>query len=331
MNHDLEELISLVKKLPKKEIKKVTTLINKIIAENQASITVPLCLYCQNCHVVKNGHKHNKQSYLCKYCGKSFVETTNTVMEKSHYDKSVWKQVISDTIRGVSLDETAKKLDLSHKTAFHMRHKILSALEMYEELHPTVLDGICELDDTYVLESLKGTKIPDDYYRKARKHGESAQKSGVSHECVSICAGIERKGKVYTKTVNRSTPTSANIKEVFDEHITQDALVLCDGAKSFKVLSNKRDVHNVKNHSGSEHFYHINTVNGYHSFIKARYKKYRGIATKYINRYNALFSRAYKSTSEIINFIYDLFPQTLSNGSLYISVRSIKTEKTLSI
>jgi transposase-like protein len=242
-------------------------IVTEIVEKTSANIAAPPCCHCQSRCVVKNGHKHNKQSYLCRDCGKSFVETTKTVMENSHYDKAIWKQMISDTIKGVSLDKTAKSLGFSHKTAFRMRHKILSALETYEELNPIVLDGICELDDTYVLESLKGTKIPDNYYRKARKHGAKAQKRGVSNEYVSICAGVEREGKIYTKTVNRATPTPANINEVFGEHLAQNTLVLCDGAKGFNVLANKCDVHNVNKASNSRHFYHINTVNGYHSFI----------------------------------------------------------------
>jgi hypothetical protein len=38
------------------------------------------------------------------------------------------------------------------------------------------------------LESLKGRKIPENYYRKPRKHGAKAAKPGLSNEqiCVEI-------------------------------------------------------------------------------------------------------------------------------------------------
>ena len=42
----------------------------------------------------------------------------------------------------------------------------------------------------------------------------------------------------------------------------------------------------------------LNTVNSFHSFIKRQYEFYRGVATKYLNRYNVLFSAAYKCTAE---------------------------------
>lgn len=41
-------------------------------------------------------------------------------------------------------------------------------------------------------------------------------------------------------------------------------------------------------------FYNLNTVNGLHSFIKQRYVFYRGVASIYINRYNALFASDYR-------------------------------------
>ena len=76
-------------------------------------------------------------------------------MESSGYGEAVWKQVIRDTVDGVSLDKTADDLGFSHATAFNLRHKILSAIEIHEETVPTVLGGVCEMDDTYVLESVK--------------------------------------------------------------------------------------------------------------------------------------------------------------------------------
>lgn len=46
--------------------------------------------------------------------------------------------------------------------------------------------------------------------------------------------------------------------------------------------------------------YHLNTVNGFHSFIKSCYNFCRGVATKYLNRYNALFFGAYRNVASFI-------------------------------
>ena len=51
-------------------------------------------------------------------------------------------------------------------------------------------------------------------------------------------------------------------------------------------------VWNVKKETGS--FFNLNMVNNLHSFIKKRYYDYRGVATKYLNRYNLVFRAAYR-------------------------------------
>jgi transposase-like protein len=131
---------------------------------------------------VRNGHKHGKQAYRCRGCGKSFVETTKTALFNSHSGEAVWRQVIRDTVSGVPIDETAGNLGLHHETVFNMRHKILYCLEQKEHRNPTRLEGVCEADETYLLESLKGVKLPPDFWRKPRKHGAKAEKRGLSNE-----------------------------------------------------------------------------------------------------------------------------------------------------
>ena len=53
----------------------------------------------------------------------------------------------------------------------------------------------------------------------------------------------------------------------------------------------------VKKESAS--FFNLNTVNNLHSFIKHRYIEYRGVATKYLNRYNLVFRAAYRQRTTI--------------------------------
>lgn len=106
---------------------------------------------------------------------------------------------------------------------------------------PIVLSVVCELDDTFVLDSYKGTKLPKDFWRKPRKHGAVAQKPGISNEYVCISTGVSRNGG--------------------------------------------------------------NIANSFHSFIIERYNQYRGVATKYLNRYNALFAKLFRSNSDLADEI----------------------------
>ena len=334
MSSKIESLIDLVRKLPEDCLDETIEYISKIIDEKESEKPVPPCPHCKSINIVRYGRYKSNQRYRCNSCRRVFLGTTKTALSQSHYGEPVWKQVIRDTFSGVSIDNTAASLGITHPTAFNMRHKILLVLEGWEELKPTVLDGVCEMDETYVLESMKGIKIQDDYWHPARKHGAKAQTRGISSEYISICTGIERDGKAVAKTTNRATPSKEDISGIFSDRIQKTALVLCDGAKSYGVLADtsKCEVSNVRKNddqgkNGS--FYNINTANSFHSFIKDRYNDYRGVATKYLNRYNVLFARAFRSGDDAMDEIYKMLISSDSN--LYKSVNDVKTANLLDL
>lgn len=329
MGDTISELIKRVYLLTEEQISKAIVAIDEIIEEDSKDDPkITSCPHCGCTSLVRNGVKSGKQRYKCKSCGVTSVYTTHTSLQNSHFGEAVWKHVIRDTIDGNSLDDTAEALGFSHTTAFNFRHKILSALETFEAQNPTVLHGVCELDDTYVLESYKGTNLPEDFWREARAHGAVAQKRGISSEYVSVQAGVMRDGKIYTKSVNRATPSADDVRKAFDGHLTDQALVLCDGAKSYNALASTCEVKTVNKDEPGE-FSHINNVNGYHSFIKQRYVDYRGVATKYLNRYNALFSRAYASAKSAVDAIYSILSS--NNYTLHRKVDDLTVDGLLEL
>ena len=294
------KLTSLIEKLSDES---VNTLLETATAlySAKAKDARPWCPRCQGTHVVKNGHKCGKQEYLCRECKKTFVTTTNTLMANSHQPKEVWEGMIRDTAALHSLDHSAERLGITHDCAFHMRQKILLALKDVRDEDTVILGGVTELDETFVLDSYKGKKLPDTVQRKPRKHGEGAQKSGLSQEFVCICAGVERGGASMAMTINRAKPSSQEIQDVFAGHISEDALALCDGLRSYAKLGDAvgcsiKNVDLEDNHK----FFNLNTVNSFHSFIKRTYVFYRGVATKYLNRYNALFSFAFRRSADSV-------------------------------
>jgi len=334
MNALLIEAIEMIKRLPQSGLEKAVESLKDIKSDcdrEKKNLVLP-CPHCGSFNVVKNGHKRKKQAYLCKECNRSFVETTNTVFENSHSGETVWKQVIADTVDGVSIDETADNLNLHHETVFNMRHKILFALERDELNNPTKLEGICEADETYILESLKGRKFPHGFWREPRKHGAVATRPGVSHEYICVCAGIERDGRAIATSVNRATAGKDDIEQVFGRHVGNTTVILSDGAKGYNVLEETGlcSVLNAKNEitNKSDNFYNINTVNGFHSFIKERNRCARGFATKYLNRYNALFSKIYRTTKAVVDDVYELFADM---DNRYVTIRTSQTQGLLRI
>lgn len=296
----LKDIIALAKELPEscfeETFEKLTEIKKKTKEEKETE--EQHCPYCKSVLIVRNGKSRGKQMYLCRNCKKSFTETATTAIAHSHSSATVWKQVIADTVDGVSIDKTADSLDLHHETVFNMRHKILYCIEQSLFADPTALIGVCETDETYVLESEKGRKFPQNYHRKPRKHGAKASKPGISNEYVCVCTSVTGADKKVAVAVNRASPDSQEILDVFGERVNENTVILCDGKQSYNILDDRCTVAVAKR---------INKVNGFHSFIKERLEDMRGVATIYLNRYAALFSKIYAADkSTVVDGIFEL-------------------------
>ena len=299
-------LIDCIKKLSDAAVDRLLTLALGMVDAESVSITI--CPYCGSKQIVRNGKKCGKQRFLCKSCDRTFVTTTHTLLSMSHSPASVWKEVIIDTLRGNAIDYTADRLGLSHTGIFNMRHKFLLALQDMVTQSPVILKQVTELDETFVLECFKGKQLPVDMGRPARKHGAKAQKRGISNEYICINTGVSRNGGAVAETVNRAKPDSHELQAVYDGHLQDGVLALCDGLRSYSVLKSIakctiKDINTVP--EDEKAFYHLNTVNNFHSFIKKRYDFYRGVATKYLNRYNALFTVAWQQNDSVIASLYN--------------------------
>lgn len=80
-------------------------------------------------------------------------------------------------------------------------------------------------------------------------------------------------------------PDAEELRELYKEHIAQGTLVLCDGLKSY-------------------HFY-------------------RRVATKYLNRYNALFASAYRKTGALAEPLLKTL-SAVSSTDYYHSNKAVK-------
>ena len=68
----------------------------------------------------------------CKECGKLFVVDRGQLTFYSHQDQSKWNELILDTLNGVSLKETAVKINVNECNIFNTRHKLLVSLDIEE-------------------------------------------------------------------------------------------------------------------------------------------------------------------------------------------------------
>jgi transposase-like protein len=321
MGITLKDIIGLTKELPEEYFEETYEKLREIKekADAEKATKAESCPKCGSITIKRNGKRNNRQAYLCKDCGKSFVQTSTSAIAYSHSSETVWKQVIRDTVDGVPLDKTAESLDLSHSTVFHMRHKILFLVEQAILDAPIALEGVCEADETYVLENVKGRKISAEYHRKPRKHGAKASKAGISNEYICVCTSVDSDNRCMTEIVNRASPSKAEIDKVFGGKVSADTVILCDGSNRYDILEDKCTVAHSKR---------VNRVNGFHSFIKERILASRGVATVYLSRYNALFSSIFSNQDSAAEEIFKLMSSR--NGS-FSTIETVKQRNLLNI
>lgn len=320
----LKELQAAIPGLNEYQFEQIAAQVVKYLNLNeQLKNTRPNCCPCcgeGNEHLIKKGFQSGKQRYMCKVCGKKFTFDVNQITAYSHQPVDSWITVIEDTLSLKSLDETARKIGVCHETAFNMRHKLLAYMEtMVESSKPP--DELVEADETYVVESQKGVKCK---LRSPRKHGERASKRGLSKEQYCICVATDRSKAVYAKCVNRAKPSGDDIVKALSAHISPKSVLLCDGAASYNKLADMLDCKKVEliGHESYDKVYHLNTVNNLHSRIKLMLGKFRGVASKYLNRYLALFTVCVSCANSSIEEYADYLRCSLSDMRLNVTYAS---------
>ena len=320
----IAELQAAISGLNPYQIEQIMTQIVKYLNLNEElkNTRPTVCPRCGRTDVqfIKKGMHGGKQRYQCKGCGRKFTCDAEQITAHSHQSIDAWIMVIEDTLSLKSLDETARKIDVCHETAFNMRHKLLVFLETMTE-SKVILDELVEMDETYVVQSQKGTKCK---HREPRRHGEGATKPGLSHEQYCICVATDRSNHVCAVCVNRAKPSGDDIVHALSTHIAPECVMLCDGAAVYNKLAELLQCKKVelKGHDSYDRVYHLNTVNNQHSRIKEMLRQFRGVASKYLNRYLALFTAIVSYTKFSVAESADILRHSLSTIRKHVTYSS---------
>ena len=110
------------------------------------------CPHCRGGESVGWGRAHGLERYRCKVCRHTFNAATKTPVARLR-KKERWFSHAAAMIEGVSLAKAADRCGVHPSTAFRWRHRFLSAPALDK---PQRLQGIVEIDETFILESFKG-------------------------------------------------------------------------------------------------------------------------------------------------------------------------------
>ena len=242
----------------------------------------PKCPRCDSSALMRWGKERGLQRYRCRSCTRTFNPLTGTPLTRlRHKDK--WLAFADHLKAGSTLEESAQVLGVHRNTAFRWRHRFL---DMPKDERAASLAGIVEADETYFLESQKGTKSP--MPRKARSRGGKGTKRGLSKEQIPVLICRDRNGNTADFVLEDGGAQA--IARVLAPIVDLDSVLCTDGGKALvNAIRNLGVVHKQINLSKNirvlEGVYHVQNVNAYDSRLKNWSMRFHGVASKYLPSY----------------------------------------------
>jgi len=244
-------------------------------------------LFCPKCgcteKIVRAGKGVNKkQRYLCRNCSRIFTPTTNTFLSSTKKDFDVWKKYIQCMVRKMSIRKSAEECDITIRTSFMWRHKILDAIRQSDK---TELQGVIEADEAFFRVSYKGSNPID---RKPRRRGGECSTRGLSKEQVCVPCAIERENKTSVAKVGGLGKTSIKtVENVFSDKIKEKSIICTDKEKSYIKFSKSLNLEHIRleEYKSKKGVYHINHINSFHTRLKRFIDRFNGVSTKHLNNY----------------------------------------------
>lgn len=251
----------------------------------------PACPHCMIGRVIKHGTANGLQRYRCRGCGKTFCALTGTPLAGLH-QRGKWLDHVAALRDGLILREVAERLHIAVSTAHRWRHRFLAAPKSRQS---QALGGIAEADETYFLRSHKGQR--KGLNRPPRKRGGRASKRGLSAEQVPVLVVRDRAGG--TADFILPLADKKHVAAVLKPLLAQDAVLCTDGSGSLAAAA--RDIgieHHALNFTAGIRVigpWHIQNVNAYHARLKDWVRRFRGIATRYLDSYLGWFRAVERS------------------------------------
>jgi transposase-like protein len=244
------------------------------------------CPHCGNCKVYTTN-----RGYKCaeKTCAKKFSVTSGTIFENTKLPLSIWfgaMYLVTSHKKGISSLQLATDLGITQKTAWFLNHRIR---EMLKDKAPQMLDGMVELDETFV-----GAKAKNIHASKRKNLKRNA--NGFEH-ITPVFGLLQRGGNVITFVLPEVN--KANLKPLMLNNVATTATICTDNFGGYRDLKHSFKRHEIVSHSNGEYVrgdWHTNTIEGYWSLLKRGIIGiYHFVSRKHLHRYCDEFSFRYNS------------------------------------
>lgn len=259
------------------------------------------CPRCGGVDIVRHGlDGRGRQRFKCRAqgCGRSFNALTGTPLARLRKPE-LWLTYARLMMRGLSLKKITEAMPIWGSMAFRWRHRFL---ELPMALQAEKVQGIIEIDETYLLRAFKGHRGWQNGQppapRPPRYRGSGAIKPGLSAEHVPVLTAVDQAGGIVEERLAQRSKTE--IERALEGRIAPGALVRTDGLPHYRtVISKAQANHQIirpRKQSWAGKIVgakprkrgkpNLGRVSQHHERIKDTLNKhFRGVSTHNINRY----------------------------------------------
>ncbi|WP_130812449.1 IS1595 family transposase [Olsenella sp. Marseille-P4559] len=287
--HRLEDL-SLEEK--REVAERLRALIAEDVADRASAGDPGRCPRCGSADLARKGHgRDGSQRWRCGSCGRTFSARTGSVLAASKLPAATWADYVEGTLAGESLRALARRCGVCPGTSWFMRMRLLevmgAALQPFR-CGPTVS---CQVDGTYVNESLSGSRARSarGMPRRAHRNGQGVRRRGVSRDKVCVVCAANDVGDGFAAVCGRGRPTDAGLRGSL-AGIVDGSWVSTDDHTSYaRVLPRLGVAEHVPTASGAAGNGELGLVNAMHQWLKIFLEPFHGVSTRWLQRYLDFF------------------------------------------
>jgi transposase-like protein len=233
------------------------------------------CPHCATSRIHRHGSTGGLQRYRCLTCRRTFNALTGTPFAFLRL-RGKWLPFLQAVLDSRTVRGAANNIGIHRNTSFRWRHRFMGAAR---HDRPARLQGIVEADETYLLESQKGSRHLD---RPARRRG-------ISNELDCILVARDRDGKTRDFVCGRGPVTARQLAFHLTPILAADVLLVSDSAAAYRSFAREAGIlHEAVNPSAGVRAHgalHLQHVNGYHSRFHGWLSRFNGVASKYLPNY----------------------------------------------